>query len=186
MSTRDFVAYEYRDVTAAESMEAVYGEAYQNFGWRLEQASSPIVGQHLVTLKFKRDRKIRNKAELTRLQRQFDACAGEIVRLEKSKTQGACVAAFSIGLVGTALLAGATFSYLGGLLPLMLLLAVPGFAGWILPYFCYRMLSNKREAAVTPLIEQKYDEAYEVCEKAFRLLGGEIPEGESGTESKSA
>ena len=36
-------------------------------------------------LKLKRDRKIRNKTELTRLQRQFDACATGIRKMENSK-----------------------------------------------------------------------------------------------------
>lgn len=38
-----------------------------------------------VTLKFKRNRKICNKAELTRLQRNFDACIAEIQSLKTSK-----------------------------------------------------------------------------------------------------
>ena len=171
MQTMDFVAYEYKDLTVGREMEPVYTDAYRNFGWELESVSVPAIGPGSAELKFKRDRKIRNKAELTRLQRQFDACAHEIESLEHSKTLGASAAAYTVGLIGTALLAGATFAYLGGMLPLMVLLAVPGFAGWVLPYFCYRLLGRRRTAAVAPLIERKYDEAYEVCEKAHGLLG---------------
>lgn len=123
-------------------------------------------------MKFKRDRKIRNKAELTRLQRQFESGAAEIAALEKSKTLGASAAAFLIGIVGTAFMAGSVFSYLAGMLPLCILLAVPAFAGWILPTFCYAGLRRRRAAKVGPLIDRQYETIYAVCEKASALLDG--------------
>jgi hypothetical protein len=121
-------------------------------------------------MKFKRDRKIHNKAELTRLQRQFESCASEIERLEASKSIGASVFAYSTGIVGTAFIAGSVFSYLAGMVPLMIVLAVPGFIGWIVPYFGYLRIQKKKIEQVTPLIDQKYDEIYDVCEKANGLL----------------
>lgn len=121
-------------------------------------------------MKFKRDRKIRNKAELTRLQSRFDASVGEITELERSKVLGASAAAYGIGIAGTAFMAGSVFAYIGGLLPLTIILAVPAFAGWIIPYFCYRSLFSKKSAIVSPLIDKKYDEIYEVCEKSNSLI----------------
>lgn len=91
--------------------------------------------------------------------------------LERSKSSRASILAFTIGLIGCAFLGGATFAYLGGMFLLMILLAVPGFLGCILPYFCYQQTLTKRTAKVTPFIERKHDEIYEVCEKANQLLG---------------
>lgn len=68
----NFVGYEYREITAKREMESIYANGYQNFGWILEDISSPIQGIRAATMKFKRDRKIRNKAGLTRLQSRFD------------------------------------------------------------------------------------------------------------------
>lgn len=51
---------------------------------------------------------------------------------------------------------------------LCVLLAIHGFAGWILPYFCYKAIVSKRTKTVNPLIEEKYVEVYE---KGNRLLG---------------
>ena len=152
------------------SMESVYADGYTNFGWTLEGTSIPLQSFNSVTMKFKRDRKIRNKAELTRLQRQFEACAAEIERLEFSKIVGASTAAYVIGVVGTAFMAGSVFAHIAGMLPLSVFLAIPGFVGWILPYFCYLRLRTKKTEQVTPLIDQKYDEIYEVCEKAAGLV----------------
>ena len=167
----DFIGYEYKDITVARDKENLFIDGYQNFGWKLEGAKTPLTGLYSATMTFKRDRKIRNKAELTRLQRKFDACVSEITSMENSKTSKASVPAFTIGLIGTALIAGATFAYLAAIIPLCIILAVPGFIGWVLPYFCYNNAYAKRSEKVSPLIETKYDEIYEICEKANGLLG---------------
>lgn len=166
----NFIGYEYKDVTVKRNMESIYVDGYTNFGWVLEGTSIPLQNVGSIVLKLKRDRKIRNKAELTRLQRQFESCASEIERLEFSKTVGASAAAYIIGVIGTALMAGSVFAYLAGMIPLMIILAVPAFVGWIIPYFCFLNISKKKTEQVTPLIDQKYDEIYEVCEKANGLL----------------
>lgn len=167
-----FVGYEYKEMTVNREIESMYTDGYENFGWKVESVSpAPITGINAVSMKFKRDRKIQNKTELTRLQHQFDACISEITGMEKSKTSTASITAFTIGLLGTALMAGATFSYLGGLLVFCIVLAVPGFLGWILPYFLYKSVYAKKTAKVAPLIDNKYDEIYEVCERASGLLG---------------
>ncbi len=170
-ASSNFVGYEYKDVTVVHGMEALWTDSMAGFGWALEGSSTSLTqGINTVNLKFKRDRKIRNKAELTRLQRQFEACVREIEVLEKTKTLGASVFAYVFGIVGTAFMAGSVFSYIGGILPLSIVLAIPAFIGWILPYFSYVKISNKKTASVTPLIDQQYDLIYETCEKASKLL----------------
>lgn len=54
---------------------------------------------------------------------------------------------------------------------LCILFAIAGFIGWILPYFVYRRVVRKKTKKVTPLIEEKFDEIYEICEKGNRLSG---------------
>jgi len=171
----NFVGYEYRDITINRDLESLYADGYQSFGWILEKAVAPgsPVGLNHITLKFKRDRKIRNKMELTRLQRQFDACVVALEGMERSKTAAASIAAYSIGLAGTAFMAGSVFAIVATppIIPLCIVLAVPAFAGWILPYFLYKSRYAKKAEALAPLIDSKYDEIYEVCERATSLLG---------------
>lgn len=171
----NFIGYEYKEVTVKRNMESVYADGYNNFGWTLEDTSVPIQGEITqtfgsVTMKFKRDRKIRNKAELTRLQRQFDACVAEIETLERSKTSAASIVAFTIGIIGAAFMAGSVFAINASKIVFSVILAVPALICWILPYFCYLNIRRKKTENVTPLIDQKYDEIYEVCEKANGLL----------------
>lgn len=171
-NTDGYIGYEYKDVTVSHRTRELFTDGYKQFGWTYEGTalSLPNIGSGAVVMKFKRDRKIRNKAELTRLQRQFESCVAEIEGLENSKNNGASIFAYSVGIVGTAFLAGSVFAYLAGMIPLMILLAVPGFIGWVLPYFGYVRIQQKKIEQVTPLIEQKHDEIYEVCEKANNLL----------------
>jgi hypothetical protein len=163
-SNKNFVGYEYREVSVGRDLEGVYADGLPNFGWQLD-------GGGYGRLKFKRDRKIRNKAELARLQRQFELSAAEIEILERSKSSSATAASLAVGLAGTALLGGATFAFIyGNMIPLMIILALPGFIAWGLSYLLYGKVKAKKAAAVEPLIDKKYDEIYEICEKGHALL----------------
>ncbi|MGN0350240.1 MAG: hypothetical protein ACI4ES_01210, partial [Roseburia sp.] len=106
------------------------------------------------------------------LQRNFESCVREIEMLEKSKTSTATVYALIIAVLGTAFMAGATFAVTAQPpdVAWCILLAIPGFIGWILPYFVYRKVMGNQIEKLTPLIEDKYDEIYEICEKGNRLL----------------
>ena len=166
-----FIGYEYRSITVSRDQEALYADGYQNFGWSLDDISSPFPITGGVAMKFRRDRKIRNKAELTRLQRQFDACVNEINSMEKSKESSAFIASVSAGLIGTAFIGASLFSFLNSLIIPFIILAVPGLIGWVVPYFLYKSAYAKKTAKILPLVENKYDEIYEICERAGSLLG---------------
>jgi hypothetical protein len=83
---QNFIGYEYREVSVKRELESLYTDGYSNFGWEYDGNGASVPSINAVIMKFKRDRKIRNKAELSRLQRQFDVMVGEIDTLEKTKT----------------------------------------------------------------------------------------------------
>lgn len=170
MSENNFVGFEYQDVTVKRALASVYANGYENFGRKMEGTSNSATKVDAIIMKFKRDRKIANKAQLTRLQRQFDAYVSEILSLDFSKHAKASAVAYAIGLVGTAFMAGSVFAVSANMTALCIVLAVPAFIGWILTYLCYRTISRKKTDAITPLIDKKYDEIYSVCEKANALL----------------
>lgn len=180
-----YAGYEYMEVKVEAGRASMYIDGYRNFGW--EQDENLNAGYQMnpyqkpigrgdggtVLLRLKRDRKLMNKMELTRLQRNFEDCMHQIDALEKSKTTKGLMVSLSIGLIGTVFMAGSTFAVTASppVIWLCVLLAIPGFAGWILPYFCYKAIVAKRTQTVNPLIEEKYDEAYEICRKGSGLLG---------------
>ncbi len=175
---KSFVGYEYKEIAAEGSRLSFLLDGYESFGWEEDgrmaesaAARNPALQQRTV-LRMKRNRKIVNKVELTRLERNFEACVDEIGKLEKAKTSFASMYAIIVGVIGTAFLAGSVFAvtaqppnYI-----LCILLAVPGFLGWILPYFLYKKIAGNQTQKITPLIEAKYDEIYEICEKGNKLL----------------
>lgn len=175
---KNYVGYEYKEIAADGQMVSLLLDGYENFGWEVNdnlsdnsiEAKPGNRGKTVIRLR--RDRKILNKAELTRLQRNFEACISEIQTLEHRKTSVATACAIMLGVIGTAFMAGSTFAVTAQppLYILCILLAVPGFLGWIFPYFLYKKIAWKQTEKVTPLIEAKYDEIYEICEKGNKLL----------------
>lgn len=175
---KGFVGYEYKEIVTDNSRLSLLLDGYESFGWeedgRLAESAAVRTRtlQQRTVLRMKRNRKLVNKVELTRLERNFEACVDEIGKLEKAKTSLASMYAIIVGVIGTAFMAGSVFAvtaqpphYI-----LCILLAVPGFLGWILPHFLYRKIAGKQTEKITPLIEAKYDEIYEICEKGNKLL----------------
>ena len=169
---KDYIGYEYKEVVVRSEKASLYLDCYETFGWNADENFSAIRGSHYITLRLKRDRKIINKTELTRLQQYFEACANEIEMLEKQKTSAAIVWAFTVAIIGTAFMAGSTFAIVHEppIIWLCIILAIPGFIGWILPYFVYNWILRKRVQKIQPMIEAKQEEIYKICEKGHSLL----------------
>ena len=179
-----YVGYEYREISVPRKYASLCLDSYPCFGWeedpnqgRPGRRRSPAIPaapgpKEMETLCFRRARSISGKAELTRLQRNFDSCIAELRALERSKTTRAAAAALTAGVLGTAFMAGSTFAAVSTppVVWLTILLAIPGFLGWILPYFLYRAMVRRKAAQIEPLMEQKYDEINEICERGSRLL----------------
>ncbi len=175
---KKFIGYEYKEITVPADQVSMYLNCYENFGWEADEKAyvpenqKKLPDQRHLTVRLKRDRKIINKMELTRLQRNFEACAHEIEVLQEEKTRLPMILALTVGLIGTAFMAGSTFAVVHEppVIWLCVLLAIPAFAGWILPYFLYRHMAEKKRKKLEPLIEDKLEEIYSICQKAHGLL----------------
>lgn len=165
---RHFTQYEYKEINAPQNQISFYLDSYECFGWKLDERAP----QKNDTLSLRRDRKIFNKMELTRLQRHFEACMEEINNLESSKTTKAMIVSLTIGLIGTAFMAGSVFAVTANppIIWLTVILAIPAFLGWALAPISYKKIVNERTKTINELIEQKYDEIYEICEKGNALI----------------
>lgn len=84
----------------------------------------------------------------------------------------ASIWALTAGVIGTAFMAGSVFAvtHEPPLIWLCILLAVPAFAGWIAPFFLYRAMVARRTTQIQPMIEEKQEEIYTLCEKGQSLL----------------
>lgn len=169
---KNFTAYEYKEITMRSDKAPFYLDCYESFGWQQDESFPMQETKNTVLIRLKRDRKLVNRTELTRLQRSFEAGMDEITALEHSKTTAATIWALCIALAGTAFMAGSVFAVTADppRIVLCILLAVPAFAGWIAPYFVYRIVRDKKTRQVNPFIEEKTEEIYAMCEKGQSLL----------------
>lgn len=167
MRSDSFITYEYKELNPKDPYCAMMIDSYENFGWNIDDNI-----KDKIKIVLKRNQKIINKVELTRLQRNFESCLHEIEALNKSKHSSAAIAAILTGLVGTFFMALSVFAATATPINVLLCIVfgVPAMILWILPIFIYKYFYKKREQQVTPLIDQKYDEIYEVCRKGYKLL----------------
>ena len=85
---KSFIAYEYKEVSADSGQISFLIDGYENFGWEVDEnviqyapEKYPAAGgphRKKTVLQLKRNRKIINKMELTRLQRNLEAYVSEI------------------------------------------------------------------------------------------------------------
>ncbi|MBM6717507.1 hypothetical protein H6B15_12665 [Gemmiger formicilis] len=167
-----YIGYEYRELTLPDAQASFVLDGYESFGWVPDPNRPARTRGRTVTLYLKRDRRIINRMELTRLQRHFEACLAETRHLGKLPGQGAALGAALLGILATAFVAGSVFAvtHTPPLYLLMVLLAVPGFAGWALTPFVYRRLLHARTEKTRPLLEAQYDQMDLLCRKGHDLL----------------
>lgn len=163
---KNFTAYEYKEIAVRSDKAPLYLDCYESFGWQQDENFPLQETKDTVNIRLKRDRKLVNKTELTRLQRNFEASMEEIDALEHSKTTAATIWTLCVALAGSVFAATADPPRIA----LCILLAIPGFAGWIAPYFVYRIVRDKKTRQVSPFIEEKTEEIYAMCEKGQSLL----------------
>nr|WP_312578464.1 hypothetical protein [Sedimentibacter sp.] len=159
---------EYIEVNVKQDLVELCSDCYHALGWTIINTSTRI---NSVTLKLQRNRKIKNRAALYDLQRKCEDAFTTIEKLEKSKTTKAISYSIGVGILGTAFMAGSVFAFLAFMIPLCVILAIPGFIGWGLGYFLYIKFLNESKEKINPMIDRNYDIIYEACEKASNLLG---------------
>lgn len=184
--TKDFVAYEYLSINVRSEKEPLYIDCYENFGWILINNNTALLDKDdyyinnsnindrkLVNIKFKRDRKIKNKINLLSLQRKLDKALKEIEKLEKEPSTKATMDSMIVGVIGTVFLAISVFC-ITAINPLYIpgtIFGIIGLVGWILPYFIYKKVKTKKEEENVILIEEQYNTIYDSCEQARKLVG---------------
>ena len=184
--TKDFIAYEYLSINVVNEKETLYIDCYENFGWGLTNSSTinslidkedyyinnTNINNKLINLKFKRDRKIPNKAKIINLQNKCENGLKELARLEKEPASKGSVYAVVNAIVGTIFLTVSVFAITSST-PLYMLCAITGFIGlinWLVSYPIYKKVKTKQEKINMPLIEEQYNVIYDSCEQAQKLL----------------
>ncbi len=166
----DFIPYEYLTLQVERELEPLYSDTYRNLGWTVEGYGTSLPNPNTVTLKLKRDRRIRNRQAVLEQQRAAEHALATIASLEHSKDTAPMAAALGAGIIGSGLLAGSVFAITANLWLLGIPLGLVGLAGWAAGYFAHGRVKANRVAKVTPLIDREYETVYAAGEQTAQLL----------------
>jgi len=187
-SKNDFVAYEYKKIMVKRDSVSVFTDCLSNFGWILideyEYGYQPEVTSYTpvhtverhtndletVVLKFKRDRHIRNKLEVSKLERKCETALSSAGSLERKNNAYKMGITLGVGILGAVFLAIAVFNFISANVIIGVFLTILGIAGLGIGYLANRKVEQKRSEQTEPMIQQQLEIAYEACEQAHALL----------------
>lgn len=183
--TKDFIAYDYLKLEVLTDLEQLYVDCYQSFGWELTKVLEKtkdqdyyinggiLIENPLVTLKFKRNRKIKNKAELLKLQKNMEDSFKKIDKLKKEPELVSTMYSLILGIIGMLFIIFSILS-LTSKSPFYILGVINGIVGaigFISAFFMYNKKRKQIQEKNEILIEEEYNNIYEHCEKAYNLIG---------------
>ena len=166
---KTYYDYEYMTVTVNSKTMRETVERYNSLGWEVDGQE---IGMIRSALTFKRDRNIKNKDQLNRLQRRIDDGADSVKNLEKGKKKGTAVFASIFGSLAALMFGGGMSlimfnppevspAFIGGLA-----LGVIGAGIATLAYPIYKIFVKKKTAKNNLLIERKKDELADLWREA--------------------
>ncbi len=176
MQEKDFITYEYRTKTVKAKDRTRVMDMSEAFGWEVTGTTPTIEG---VTVSLKRDRKIKHKQELMKLERQADETFSAINKLNSAKTLTASVFAYIFGCIAALILGGGMCmtmltennvpAFVGGI--------VLGIAGIVLcsvNYLIYKKIEEKKTVQVIPLIDDNEEKLANIFAKGNDLLNTDL------------
>ena len=189
MQDKEHIQYEYLSLNVKSKLEPMVMDTYENFGWKTISSSAltdkedyyinntGTNGEKLVNIKFKRNRKVKNKDKLNVLQKKCEETFKKVDKLEREPHTKGTIYSLIIAMLGCVLLAISVFAITGereiGLIDYVLStpIGIVGIVCWILAYFRYVKTKEKVEEKNHPLIEQLHEDIYNACEEAQKLIG---------------
>lgn len=177
MQEKDFVTYEYRTKTVKAKDRSRAIGMYEAFGWELTATTPAYVDG--VTISLKRDRKLKHKQELNKLERQAEDTFETINGLHRAKALGASIFAYIFDVIATLVLGG------GMCLTMLIENSIPALAGGIIlgiagiafcsvNCFIYSKLIAKKTRQILPVIDDNEEKLAIILEKGNDLLGADI------------
>lgn len=177
MQEKDYITYEYKTKVVKRNEQTRAIDIYEAFGWEITSVQSTVTGG--VALSMRRDRKLKHKQEMVKLERQAEEKVGRITALEKSKTLSASVFGYVFGVIATLILGGGMSllmvaqgnvgALIGGIV-----LGVIGIVLMSVNYPIFKKIAEKKTKEVLPLIDENEEQLANVLEKGNDLLSTDL------------
>lgn len=164
-------SYEYARTTVGSDLATVACDCYESLGFELTGSKeSPASGT--TALAFRRSRKVRGKAQLSKLQRAMDDLLKSIASMEAEKTRKARTQAIALGTVSALVLGVGMCCTMvwTHLMAIGIVVGLLGIGGCLLAFLNYRKTVASETARITPRIESAYDQLATACEEAQAVL----------------
>ena len=175
---KNYITYEYMTKTVKKVEQSKVMDIYEAFGWEIAN----VVNQDYlnnVTITFKRDRKLKNKQEINRLQRSADETLTNLHQLEKAKTQSAFIFSLIFGIIGSLVLGGGmscimTIENNKLAMIIGIVLGVIGIIMCAINYSIYKKMVSKNITKVMSEMDALEEKLADICENADVLLQNSI------------
>lgn len=161
-------SFEYTRTVVDSDLVTVASDCYENLGWEITGVAKNGTN-HSSTLSFRRNRKVKGKAQLVKLQHKMDDLLSTLANLEQEKTRRASIQALGLGILAALILGVGmccTMVWADTLMAPGIVVGVIGLIACAANYFLFRKTVAKETERVTPRIEAAYDSLATLCEEA--------------------
>ena len=176
MQEKDFVSYEYRTVSVKAKDQTKAMDMYEAFGWEITATEHAALDNTILSMK--RDRKLKHKAELVKLERQAENAFDAVNGLEKAKTQGARVFAYIFGCIAALVLGGGMCLCMlpesAAAMAAGVVIGLVGIAMCAVNYPIFKKLVVKKTKSLLPVIDETEEKLANILEKGNDLLNAEL------------
>lgn len=178
LSKGPYRSFEYASTAVDNGLVQVAVDSYESLGYEFTGRRASAAGK-ISTLSFRRNRKVRGKAQLAKIQRSMDDAIASIGRMEGEKSRKAVSQALAIGTVSALVLGVGMCCTMvwDGLMALGIVVGLLGIAGCVGGFLRYRTVLDRETARLAPSIEKAYDNLATLCEEAQAVLRGFDAEG---------
>lgn len=173
MDNQKATSYDYKTVRVRRETEAMLCDAYSVLGWEVVDTTLSCGTLAFVNVSFKRDRKIRNKSELLRVQNKVDGVIANVEKLQARKKSAGVPEAITLGTIGALTLGGGmSMVMVLKTMPFMavgIAVGVVGIGICLLGWLAFNKVGKKRLSEIEPLLENEYAKLSDLCDEALSL-----------------
>lgn len=176
MEEKNYITYEYKSVKCKKVDNASIVDTYLSLGYQVTNVDDSKTS--FDTISFKRDRQIKHKTELNRLEKKITDLMNQNKKLEKEKSKKPSIIAYVLGSISALIMGtGMSLTMIEHNPTLFIVGVVIGIIGiilMVLNYFFYNKNYKKNVEEANLLIEENLEKIATVCVQADKLNKGLI------------
>lgn len=177
MEKEKAIVYDYKTVSVRREMEPMLIDTYENLGWEVINTTIQEGSLTHVNVSFKRDRKIKGKVSLTKIQNKVDITLSNLNRINLSKQRAGVIEGLTVGICGTLIFGGGMSMCMClqgvGFMISGIALGVVGVGVALLGWLTHNKCRNKKLAKLEPILDDELNKLSDLCEEGHNILKGE-------------